>query len=92
MTWTPERLNRSEHLYGFQWNRNEPEPFLVGWFEIGDWTVEVTIYPVDKDYCEVFVEGEDMDVAYTINEIESLCRQYCLDHLDEVFDDEDDDY
>ena len=89
--WTTGRLNRSEHLYGFMWNRNHPEPTLDGWFEQGDWTVEVSIIPIDHKTCEVWVEGEEMGVAYTVNEIEYLCRQYCLDHLeDEDFEGADD--
>lgn len=87
MMWTPGRLNRSENLYNFIWNRNYPEPVLSGWFNLGEWDVEVTIYPVDDKTCEVFVEGEEMGEAGTVNEIEYLCRQYCLDHLaDDDFD------
>lgn len=85
MAWTPEKLNSTEHLYGFKWDQDER---LNGWFTQGDWDVAVTVSPVDKNTCEFWVEGEEMGVAYTVNEIEYLCRQYCLEHWPEDFDDE----
>lgn len=88
MAWTPEKLNSTEHLYGFKWDQDER---LIGWFAQDDFDVAVTVCPVDDKTCEVWVEGEEMDVAYTVNEIEYLCRQYCLDHLeDEDFEGADD--
>lgn len=86
--WTPERLNRAEHLYDFKRIYTQEYPALVGWYNHGVLDVEVYVYPVDKNTCEVFLEGEEIGLAGTVNEIEQLCRKYCLEHCDEVFDDE----
>ena len=85
MAWTPEKLNSTEHLYGFKWDQDGR---LIGWFAQDDFDVAVTVCPVDDKTCEVWVESEGAYVVGTVNQIEYLCRRYCREHWPEDFDGE----